>query len=450
MIHKERIEPLNERPIRDRCYILYWMQAAQRVFYNHALEYAIRAANDRGKPVVVVFGLTDAYPEANLRHYAFLLQGLSKVQKDLAERGIRFVLCHASPDEAAIELAKRADLVVVDDGPLRVQQQWRCRAAQRIDCPLVQVETNVIVPLEEASDKENFSAGTLRPRIWRQLDKYLVPLRHRQVRHKSLDMDFDGLEASDPEAILRLLQIDRSVTAVEVWRGGTGEAEKRWKVFLEQRLEGYDRGRNDPTLGFQSGLSPYLHFGQISPLYIALEALKADSAGKDAFLEELIVRRELSFNFVRYNPRYDQYEGLPDWALRTLNLHARDKREYSYSGRQLEAAQTHDPYWNAAQMQMVLTGKMHGYMRMYWGKKILEWVDSPKKAVEIALRLNNKYELDGRDPNAFAGVAWCFGKHDRAWSERKVFGKVRYMNAAGLKRKFDADAYVEQVARITR
>ncbi|MBN1123469.1 MAG: deoxyribodipyrimidine photo-lyase [Sedimentisphaerales bacterium] len=450
MLHKERIEQLNQRPIRDGRYVLYWMQAAQRARYNHALEYAVRTANERGKPVVAVFGLTDAYPEANLRHYAFLLQGLSCVQKELAQRGIQLVVRHTWPDQAAIGLSEQADLVIVDDGPLRIQQQWRSRVARRIDCTLLQVETNVIIPLEQASDKENFSAGTLRPRIRRQLNKYLISLRHRKVRHQSLTMDFNGLDAADPDAILKNLQIDRSVAAVKAWQGGTKEAEQRLKIFISRKLEGYDKGRNDPTLDFQSGLSPYLHFGQISPLYIALEVLKTNCHGKDAFLEELIVRRELSFNFVRYNPHYDRYDGLPDWALRSLNLHARDKREYSYSARQLEAGQTHDPYWNAAQRQMVLTGKMHGYMRMYWGKKILEWVDSPKKAFEIALWLNNKYGLDGRDPNAFAGVAWCFGKHDRAWSERKVFGKVRYMNAAGLRRKFDADTYVEQVESLTR
>ncbi|MBI9019400.1 MAG: hypothetical protein JEZ07_19295 [Phycisphaerae bacterium] len=191
-------------------------------------------------------------------------------------------------------------------------------------------------------------------------------------------------------------------------------------------------------------MSPYLHFGQISPLYIALELLKVKTAATDVFLEELIVRRELSYNFVHYNNNYDKIKCLPNWAINTLNFHKSDKRQYIYTVEQFEKAQTHDPYWNAAQMEMVITGKMAGYMRMYWGKKIIEWSRTPKQAFETALYLNNKYELDGRGPNAFAGVAWCFGKHDRAWSERKVFGKVRYMNAAGLKRKFDVDGYVEK------
>ncbi len=197
-------------------------------------------------------------------------------------------------------------------------------------------------------------------------------------------------------------------------------------------------------------MSPYLHFGQISPLYLALKVLETSSAGKDAYLEELIVRRELSHNFVFFNDKYDTFKSLPPWAMRTLNFHRRDKREYIYSLEQFEKAQTHDPYWNAAQQEMVITGKMHGYMRMYWGKKILEWSKNPRTGFKIALYLNNKYELDGRDPNAFAGVAWCFGKHDRAWSERKVFGKIRYMNAAGLKRKFDIEAYVNKIQSLEK
>ena len=196
-------------------------------------------------------------------------------------------------------------------------------------------------------------------------------------------------------------------------------------------------------------MSPYLHFGQISPLYIALKVLETESLGKDSYIEQLIVRRELAYNFVYYNRNYDTIKCLPPWATATLNVHKRDKREYIYTLEEFENAETHDPYWNAAQKEMVITGKMHGYMRMYWGKKILEWSKNPKAGFDIALYLNNKYELDGRDPNGFAGVAWCFGKHDRAWTERKVFGKIRYMNSNGLKRKFDAEAYVEKINKLT-
>ncbi|MGQ9671892.1 MAG: deoxyribodipyrimidine photo-lyase, partial [Candidatus Aminicenantales bacterium] len=194
----------------------------------------------------------------------------------------------------------------------------------------------------------------------------------------------------------------------------------------------------------------YLHFGQISPVYIALRAMKTKSRGADAFLEELIIRRELSLNFVFYNRNYDSFEALPAWAKQSLKSHEKNKRSSLYTLEEFEAASTHDPYWNAAQKEMLIKGKMHGYMRMYWGKKILEWCKTPEEAFRIALYLNNKYELDGRDPNGFAGVAWCLGKHDRPWPERPIFGNVRSMNDRGLKRKFDADKYVKMMSTLSR
>jgi len=274
----------------------------------------------------------------------------------------------------------------------------------------------------------------------------MIPMHHTRPKHNSLGLTFKGFDISDLEVSLSQLILDRSVPAAPEFAGGTASAKKRLRHFLAHKIDRFADLRNHPNLDYTSGLSPYLHFGQISPLYVALQADKTESPGKASFLEELIVRRELSFNYVHYNPKYDAYEGLAPWALRTLNFHKRDKREYLYTLEQFEQANTHDLYWNAAQQEMVLTGKMHGYMRMYWGKKILEWSASPQEGFNIALALNNKYELDGRDPNAFAGVAWCFGQHDRAWGERPVYGKVRYMNANGLKRKFDIEAYVEKVS----
>ena len=445
MVQKERITPLNTKPVRGGRYVLYWMQAAQRAVYNHALEYAIEKADELGKPVVAVFGLTDKYPQANLRHYYFMLEGLLGTQKALESKGTRLVIRRGSPETAAVELAKDASLVVVDSGQLRIQRKWRADAAKKTKCPLYQVETNLIVPVAEASVKENFSAGTLRPRINKKLDYYLVGMRHRRPERDSLGMRFDSLDISDIDQALSHLDIDRSVKRVSIFRGGTSEAKKHLKNFIKDKLDLYADIRNDPNKDGTSDMSPYLHFGQISPLYIALKVLASKGKGKDAYLEELIVRRELSHNFVFYNQVYDKYDALSPWAKRTLNYHAKEKRQYVYSLREFEQAKTHDPYWNAAQKEMVIKGKMHGYMRMYWGKKILQWSRSPKMAFKTAIYLNNKYELDGRDANAYAGVAWCFGQHDRAWSERPVFGKVRYMNANGLKRKFDADAYVEKV-----
>jgi deoxyribodipyrimidine photo-lyase len=445
MIQQERIKLLNDRRADGGKYVLYWMQAAQRAEYNHALEYAIRTANKLKKPVLVFFGITESWPEANLRHYYFMLEGLQEVHKALKAKGIQMVIRRDSPDSGTAELSKDAALVVVDAGQLRIQKKWRASAATRINCPLYEVETNLIVPVQEASSKENFSAGTFRPRITKKLDYYLVPLKHSKPKLESLGMKFQTFDIDDIDKALSKLDIDRSVAKVDSFHGGTKEAKHWLNNFLKNKLDRFADLRNDPTADYVSNMSPYMHFGQISPLYIALEVSKTSSAGKDAYLEELIVRRELSHNFVFYNDRYDMFECLEPWAKRTLNFHRSDKREYVYTLEQFEKAQTHDAYWNAAQKEMILTGKMHGYMRMYWGKKILEWSRNPQAGFKIALQLNNKYELDGRGPNAFAGVAWCFGKHDRAWGERPVFGKIRYMNAAGLKRKFDADAYVKKI-----
>ena len=355
------------------------------------------------------------------------------------------VVRRQSPDAGVAEIADSSSLVVVDAGQLRIQRKWRQNTAGWIKCPLYEVETNLIVPVEEASDKENFSAGTFRPRITKQFDKYMVPLKHIKPKLDSLGLKFISFDIENIDKAVSKLDIDNSVGKVTSFEGGTDRAKRRLRDFIKNKLVKFDKLRNDPCADCVSDMSPYLHFGQISPLYIALEILKTSGKGKDTYLEELIVRRELSHNFVFYNNKYDTFACLAPWAKRTLNFHRIDKREYVYSLKDFEKAKTHDLYWNAAQKEMVLTGKMHGYMRMYWGKKILEWSRNPQTGFKIALELNNKYELDGRGPNAFAGVAWCFGKHDRAWSERPIFGKIRYMNAAGLKRKFDPDAYVEKI-----
>jgi len=451
MIHASRIQPLNRRSIQDGRYVLYWMQASQRVECNHALEYAVGEANSRNLPVVVVFGLTDRFPEANLRHYAFMLEGLEEVRKGLYNRGIRFALLHRSPELAATALAEEAALVVADRGYLRIQRQWRNHVAKNSPCAVVQVESDAVVPVETASPKEEYTAGTLRPKLQRILEGYLAPLKERPVRKDSLSLRLDIDTEEDFPSLLKKMKIDRAVSPVRTLRGGTDRANALLEEFVAKKIRHYDELRSDPGLDYSSHLSPYLHFGQISPLTVALRLSGERSipaAARESFLEELIVRRELSMNFVFYNGRYDEYECLPDWARKTLAEHAKDRRDYRYGPEQWECAGTHDPYWNAAQREMIITGKMHNYMRMYWGKKLLEWSRSPAEGFRTALWLNNKYELDGRDPNGFAGVAWCFGKHDRAWFERKVFGKIRYMNDSGLKRKFDMDAYLKNVAAL--
>ena len=447
MIQDERIRVLNDKPVADRAYVLYWMQASQRAEYNHALEYAVRQANDLDQPVVVGFGLTDEYPAANERHYVFMLEGLAELSRTLQERGLRLVVLHSSPEKAALKLAKNASMLVADRGYLRFQRQWRTFVAENSPVRVVRVESDVVVPVEVASDKAEYAAYTIRRRLHRHLADYQVPLHETPVQHDSLGLDLGGEDVSDPARALARLDLDRSVAPVTEFTGGTAEAKRLLDEFIGHRLEDYDKLSSHPELNWVSHMSPYLHFGQISPVYIALRVREQPGESTEAYLEQLIVRRELSMNFCHYHPGYDSLDCLPDWAYETLRDHESDSREATYELEAFEAGETHDPYWNAAQMEMVATGKMHNYMRMYWGKKILEWAPSLEDAFRIALYLNNKYELDGRDPNSFAGVAWCFGKHDRPWGERDIFGKVRYMSEGGLRRKFDIDAYVAKVEK---
>lgn len=450
MIQSERIKILNENTVKKRRYVLYWMQQSQRSEYNHALEYAIEMANELKKPCLAFFGITDTFPEANERHYSFMLDGLREVQSSLAQRGIQLIIQHCSPERGVVRLSRDACAVITDRGYLRIQRMWRHYAATHIDCMFIQVESDVVVPVEVASGKEEYAAATFRPKIKKVLQRYLVPLKAKHLKHHSLGMRFHRFDIQTTEKALARLTIDRSVKPVQHLRGGTTAAKKKLRAFIKHKLHKFADLRNDPSLDYLSRMSPYLHFGQISPLSIALQIIRAKRAGTDAYLEELIVRRELSMNFVYYNNQYDSFDGLPAWAQKTLRRHARDGRDYTYTQRELERAQTHDPYWNAAQHEMVYSGTMHGYMRMYWGKKILEWSARPDDAFRIALFLNNKYELDGRDANGFTGVAWCFGKHDRPWGERKIFGMVRFMSADGLTRKFDAYSYVRRIEEIVK
>jgi deoxyribodipyrimidine photo-lyase len=445
-LFEDLVKRLNSSDVKDGQYVLYWMQSSQRTTCNLALDYAVSWANKLDKPLVAFFGLTRSFPEANMRHYTFMLEGLQEAEAHLRELGVKLVVQRQSPESAVVAMSKNACLIVVDKGYLKLLRQWYRVAAATLACPLVQVEDNVVVPVEAASNKEEYAAATLRPKIQKKRQAFLHAPKQRQPKKSSLDYRFDSVDLGHVDNVVSALGVDCSVKKAKGFVGGSSEAERRLNDFLKNKLASYPDLRNDPTVDFTSNLSPYLHFGQISPVHVSLQVLAADAPtqAKEAYLEELIVRRELAVNYVYFNENYDSFAGLPNWAKLTLNKHKPDAREYLYTLKELENAQTHDPYWNAAQNQMRTTGKMHGYMRMYWGKKILEWTQKLQEAFQTALFLNNKYEVDGRDPNGFAGVAWCFGKHDRPWKERPVFGTVRYMNANGLKRKFDADKYVEQ------
>ena len=449
-IQEERVQHLNNKGVRGGDYVLYWMQSSQRAEYNHALEYAVQRANELDQRLLVVFGLTDDYPEANLRHYAFMLEGLKDVEEALKKRGIRFVVRRGSPDEVALKAGEEASLIVTDRGYMRPQRKWRERVADEAGCLLTQVETDVVVPVELASDKREHAARTLRPKIWEYIEDFLVELKPTKPEKRSLGMEADGIDLSDIQKVLDEMDLDLSVSALShLYAGGTSEAKKMFRRFLKNGFGDYVGHRNQPQTDDVSHMSKYLHYGHVSPIWLALEARKASAKKEnvESFIEELVVRRELSMNFVFYTPDYDSYSNLPGWAKETLEEHKEDEREHVYTRQQLESAETHDEYWNAAMREMVHTGYMHNYMRMYWGKKILEWSNTPEHAYRTTLYLNNKYFLDGRDPNSFANVAWVFGQHDRGWTEREVYGKVRYMSAGGLERKARPEQYVEKVEK---
>ncbi|MGB0631229.1 MAG: deoxyribodipyrimidine photo-lyase [Alphaproteobacteria bacterium] len=425
MIQNTRIRKLNDSDRReDGSYVLYWMQEAQRTHGNPALETAIRGANKYGLPVVVCFGLMDGYPDANARHYAFMLEGLADCAQILKSRGIAFVVRRGMPADVATDLAKDATAVVCDRSYMPDQIRWREELADAAGCAVSQVETEVVVPVDVASDKSEYAARTIRPKIHRVWDEYLVPLDETEpeIAADTLGIESESdIDVSDPAAALAALDLDRAVAPVKRFKGGEVEAHRRLDAFVAELLDGYAEGRNEPSASQTSLLSPYLHFGHISPVDMALAARNAGAGSSDdrgSFIEELIVRRELAMNYVAFEPKFGSYGALPDWARRTLDEHAGDAREHVYTMDRLEACDTHDPHWNDAMREMVHTGFMHNYMRMYWAKKILEWSPTPQQAFETTLALNNKYFLDGRDPNSYANVAWCYGLHDRAWTER--------------------------------
>jgi deoxyribodipyrimidine photo-lyase len=446
IIEKQRIHKLNDYDFTDGNYVLYWMHLSHRVQYNHALVYAASLADSLKLPLVVFFGLTDNYPEANYRHYQFMLEGLAEVSSDLKKRKIKMVVWIIDPVEGVISLSGDAAVVVTDFGYLKVSKEWISVAAEGIKTKFEAVESNIIVPVETASIKEEYAAATFRPKMMKLINLYLTKIKDVRVNHSSIEFSLKGIDLSSPESVLRDMKIDKTVPPAEWIKGGTSRAVRLLNSFIKNKIDDYPDKRNHPSLDFSSHMSPYLHFGQISPVYIALKVLGTESPGRDVFLEELIIRRELSFNFIYYNKDYDSVNCLPNWAIESLLKHESDRREILYTKIEFEKSQTHDVYWNAAQNELVQTGKMHNYMRMYWGKKIIEWTDGPDTAFEYMVYLNNKYALDGRDPNSYAGIAWCLGKHDRPWGERAIFGKIRYMNDKGLERKFDMIPYLKKYA----
>ncbi len=432
--------------------VLYWMSRDQRASDNWALIFAQEMAINRSDRLGVAFCLNPGFLGAGARQYSFMLRGLREVKDSLSDLNIPFFLLDGKPQETLPEFCRENDVatIVGDFSPLRIKTQWRDDVRSNIDCGYYEVDAHNIIPCWVSSPKLEYAAHTIRPKIHEALPEFLTEFKAVEEHPH----DWTGEEeAIDWEGILEDMEEDGEVPPVNWIDPGEKAGMNQLRDFLSNGLGRYSDMRNDPTAGAQSGLSPYLHFGHLSAQRVALEVegSEADEESKQGFLEELVVRRELSDNFCHYNPHYDSFEGFHSWAKKTLNEHREDEREYLYSLEEFERGDTHDELWNAAQMEMMKKGKMHGYMRMYWAKKILEWTESPEQALEFAIHLNDKYELDGRDPNGYTGIAWSIGGvHDRAWQERPVYGKVRYMSYSGCKRKFDIEKYMEQVAELPR
>ena len=426
--------------------VIYWMNREQRVKDNWALYYAQNKAVEMKVSLIVVFCMNEEFFGTRKKHYDFSLLGLEKVYLKLKELNIPFVILEGDPIEKISSFVSnlKGGCLITDFSPLKSVKLWNKTIGERIDVEFEEVDAHNIVPCLYASGKQEYAAYTLRPKIHKKLDEFLYDLPKVKI-HPFTDCSItDNLSKfllATQNMFIKNLNKSRTI------KSGEDVASFELKDFIDNRLSIY-HDRNDPNRGACSGLSPYLNFGQISAQRVASEVLKHMDNAQE-FIEELIVRRELSDNFCYYNLNYDNTKGFPKWAKETLENHKNDPREFLYNLDQLESASTHDDLWNAAQMEMVKNATMHGYLRMYWAKKILEWSETVEMAMENAIFLNDKYQLDGMDPNGYTGIAWSIGGvHDRAWAQRPIFGKVRYMAYSGCKRKFDIKAYIDRVNKM--
>jgi len=464
------LPPFNDRRVRalngvsaaqDRGAVVYWMSRDQRSEDNWALLHAQELALGRSTPLHVVFCLVPKFLDATLRHFDFMIRGLREVEENLRKARVPF---HLRMGLAVVEVPKLceelgATTVVCDMSPLRVPAGWSRDVAERCGdrgIRVLQVDAHNVIPVWIASDKQEHAARTIRKKIMLPLPAYLTDfpalIQHPHTTKK------DWPKPADWEAAYKALEVDRSVGPVPGIVPGSAAGLAVLEDFCAKRLSLFATSRNDPNVDAVSGLSPYLHFGQVSAQRCALRVRQfaaerpkdtAVEKGCEAFIEESVVRRELADNFCFYNPHYDSIEGAPGWAQQTLKDHETDAREYVYDASTLEVGTTHDDLWNASQLQMVREGKMHGFLRMYWAKKILEWSPCPRDALATAIRFNDRYSMDGRDPNGYVGCMWSIcGVHDMGWTERKVFGKIRFMNYAGCKRKMQIPKFVARYAAL--
>jgi deoxyribodipyrimidine photo-lyase len=424
----------------------------KRSSHNHALTFAMRRANELRLPLVVYEGLKYYYPWASDRLHTFILEGVEEKRREFQRLGIRYLFYlqndDAAPKQTVARLARYAACIVTDDYPCFIIPDHNRRLAEGAEIPVYAVDSNGVIPMSKFG-LEEYAAYTIRPKIKKLVPSYLKPFAEESVGTDGAGLEIDCPDTEmDDEGIAALVaecDIDHSVRPSTIYHGGTANGRARLEKFVDEILPGYEKTRNRPEIDGSSRLSPYLHFGFLSPLEIALavEGSAAPQGAKDAYLEELIVRRELSFNFTLRNPNYDSLASLPAWVQKTVREHVDDERQFIYSLEELEKGETHDELWNAAQREMVATGEMHNYVRMLWGKNVIAWSRTYEIAFETLVHLNNKYCLDGRDPNSYAGILWCFGKHDRPWMERPVFGTIRYMTSGSTGTKFDSKRYIE-------
>ena len=431
--------------------VIYWMSRDQRVEDNWAFIYSMENALHHNAGFAVIFCLVDDFLNASGEQFSFMINSFPDLEKKLAAKNIPFIILKGKPEKAIPPFIKRnnAGMLITDFDPLRIKNSWKNSINELIDIPFLEVDAHNIVPCRYVSGKKDFAARTFRPKISSKLPEFLI--EYPDISNIIFDKDnmtiFSSNRSRNNQEIYS--SYDQKY---KLFDPGENASYKILNDFIDNKLNDYATKRNKPSEDVLSNLSPYLHFGHISAQRIALEIKKAHASknSKDAFLEELIVRKELSDNFCFYEKNYDNFDGFHDWAKKTLNDHRSDHREYLYSEDVLENAETHDDLWNTAQKEMLITGKMHGYMRMYWAKKILEWSKSPEKAMETAIYLNDKYQLDGRDPNGYTGIAWSIGGiHDRPWQERQIFGKVRYMSYNSQIKKIDLDKYNEKIKSLT-
>lgn len=481
-----RIERCNEAPANPAGgFVLYWMIAVRRTTWNHSLGRALSWARKFRKPLVVLEAVRCDYPWASDRLHHFLIDGMADNARRFAGSGVLYYP-YVEPRKGAgkgllAALAQHACVVVTDDFPCGFLPRMVAAAAEQSPVLLEQVDSNGLLPLR-AAETVFTTAYSFRRFLQRELPRHLdglpeadplarvmIPPIHQlpnEIANRWPAADEELLTGS--RAALRELPINHDVRPVG-YKGGSLAGFATLARFLTRRLKRYDELRRDPGDGTASGLSPYLHFGHVSVYEILHELAQREdwtpqrlsetvtgrkagwwgmSEPAEAFLDELVTWRELGFNFCAHRDDYDTYESLPDWARKTLDRHAGDARDPCYGPATFEAAETHDEIWNAAQRQLLRDGRIHTYLRMLWGKKILEWSASPREALRIMIELNNKYAVDGRDPNSYSGIAWVLGRYDRPWGpERPVFGTIRYMSSASTARKLNLDDYLEKYGR---